>query len=66
LNATNEVAVEAFLSGRISFPDIWLVNERIMQKSTFIAQPTLDDYIASDKEARFYALEKIGTLQLKH
>jgi 1-deoxy-D-xylulose-5-phosphate reductoisomerase len=66
LNATNEIAVEAFLAGRISFPDIWLVNEQIMQKPTFIAQPILNDYIATDMEARVYASEMIGILQLKH
>jgi hypothetical protein len=37
-----------------------------MQKSTFIPGPTLDDYLATDREARAYALEIVGTLTLKH
>ena len=66
LNAANEIAVEAFLKKRISFTDIWYINERLMQKSTFIPGPTLDDYLATDREARAYALEIVGTLTLKH
>lgn len=66
LNAANEIVVEAFLKGSISFPDIWKVNEQIMQKSTFITQPTLDDYIATDREARAYAEEMVSVLQLKN
>jgi 1-deoxy-D-xylulose-5-phosphate reductoisomerase len=66
LNAANEIAVEAFLKAKISFPDIWIVNEAIMQKSTFIAYPNLDDYIATDREAREYAAELVGILQLKN
>ena len=66
LNAANETVVEAFLKGKITFPDIWIVNEQIMQKSTFIAKPTLDDYMATDREARAYATEMVGILQLKN
>jgi len=66
LNAANEIVVEAFLKGKICFPDIWIVNEQIMQKSTFIAQPTLEDYMATDREARAYAAEMVGRLQLKN
>ena len=66
LNAANEIVVEAFLKEKITFPDIWNVNELVMQKSTFIAQPTLDDYIATDSEARAYASEIVSKLQLKN
>jgi len=66
LNAANEIVVEAFLKGKITFPDIWNVNEQIMQKSTFIAKPTLDDYIATDREARAYATEMVSILQIKN
>lgn len=66
LNAANEIVVEAFLKGKITFPDIWNVNEQIMQKSTFIANPTLDDYMATDCEARTYAAEMVGILQIKN
>jgi 1-deoxy-D-xylulose-5-phosphate reductoisomerase len=62
LNASNEIVVEAFLKGKIKFPDIWQVNERVMQKSQFISNPTLDDYIASDLEARVYTGELMKEL----
>lgn len=66
LNASNEIVVEAFLKGRISFPDIWKVNELIMTKVTFIPKPTLEDYIATDLEARAYATKMVNTLELKY
>ncbi len=65
LNAANEIVVEAFLKGRISFSEIWKVNELIMKKATFIQKPTLDDYMATDLEARAYASEMVSTLELK-
>jgi 1-deoxy-D-xylulose-5-phosphate reductoisomerase len=66
LNAANEIVVEAFLKGKITFPNIWYVNEQVMQKSTFIAQPTIDDYMETDREARAYASEIVSILQLKN
>ena len=66
LNAANEIVVEAFLKGRISFQDIWNVNEQMMQKSTFIPKPTLDDYMATDCEVRAYASEMVSKLQIKN
>jgi 1-deoxy-D-xylulose-5-phosphate reductoisomerase len=52
LNAANEVAVSAFLNDEISFLDIPAVVEKSMNKVSFIATPTLQEYIASDSEAR--------------
>ena len=52
LNAANEVAVSAFLNDEISFLDIPMVVEKSMQKVNYIEKPTLQDYIASDSEAR--------------
>lgn len=66
LNASNEIVVDAFLKGNISFRDIWKVNEQMMSKSTFIAKPTLDDYIATDCETRAYASEMVTLLQIKN
>ena len=66
LNAANEIAVEAFLKKKISFPNIWEVNERLMQHSPFILNPTLDDYIATDREARIHAVEIVDELEKKH
>ncbi len=52
LNAANEVAVAAFLGGRIGFRDIPRTLEYTVEKAPYIAQPTLEDYRASDAEAR--------------
>lgn len=52
LNAANEVAVAAFLKDEIAFLDIATVVEKCMQQATFIAKPSLADYVESDKEAR--------------
>ena len=52
LNAANEVAVEAFLKDQIGFLAIPDMIERVMDEATFIKNPTYEDYIASDGEAR--------------
>ena len=55
MNAANEVAVAAFLKGRIGFLDIAETIGKTMQQMPFISQPTYDDYVATDREARRYA-----------
>jgi 1-deoxy-D-xylulose-5-phosphate reductoisomerase len=52
LNASNEVAVAAFLAGRISFPLIWQTVEEVMNRHTSIAKPTLDAILRVDQWAR--------------
>lgn len=52
VNATNEVVNEAFRHDRCGFLQMADIIEATMQRATFIAQPTYDDYIASDAEAR--------------
>lgn len=52
LNAANEIAVELFLQDKISFLQIAELNEFCMQKGTFIAHPTLEDYVRTDEEVR--------------
>ncbi|HEX9958897.1 MAG TPA: 1-deoxy-D-xylulose-5-phosphate reductoisomerase [Fibrella sp.] len=61
INAANEIAVEAFLKDRVSFLGISDVIEAAMQQASFVANPTYDDYVATDKETRRIATEKIGT-----
>ncbi len=51
LNAANEVAVGAFLAGRIGFCDIPRVIEHTLTKAAFVAAPSLDDLRASNVEA---------------
>lgn len=52
LNAANEVAVAAFLEGRIGFPRIWGVVEEVMGRCQPVANPALDAILAADAEAR--------------
>ncbi len=52
LNAANEAAVEAFLSDRISFPDIWKKVAEAMEGVPFIGHPTLNQLVAADSAAR--------------
>jgi len=60
LNAANEITNQAFLDGKISFLQIGDLNAKVMQKATFLAKPSLDDYFASDSEARRIANELVG------
>ncbi len=57
LNAANEVAVAAFLEDQIGFLAMSDLNEYVMNQGTFIANPTLEDYIESDKLSRIMAQE---------
>ena len=57
LNAANEVAVAAFLEDRAGFLQMSDVIARTMEKATFVARPTYDDYVETDAEARRIAAE---------
>ncbi len=59
LNAANEIAVWAFLRNRIGFLDMTDVIEKTMHYVPFIENPTLDEYLESDGEARSYAASLI-------
>lgn len=52
VNAANEIVNEAFRHDRCGFLQMGEIIEATMQKATFIARPTYDDYVASDAEAR--------------
>jgi 1-deoxy-D-xylulose-5-phosphate reductoisomerase len=52
LNAANEMAVADFLEKKITFLQIAEQVEAAMQKCTFIAKPTIEDYYQSDAETR--------------
>ncbi len=51
-NAANEVAVEAFLAGRIGFLDIVKVIGQTLQHSTGAVRPSLEDYMECNTAAR--------------
>jgi 1-deoxy-D-xylulose-5-phosphate reductoisomerase len=52
LNAANEVAVDAFLEGRCTFPAIWQTVEAVMQRHATLQHPGLEALLAADTEAR--------------
>ena len=58
-NAANEVAVNAFLQGRIKFLNIYDVIEDVMSRREVLQNPTFEDLITEDLEARRLATEFI-------
>ncbi len=60
LNAANEIAVDAFLKDQLSFLGIAKLNEAVMNKSSLIQKPQLEDYISADQESRMLARQFIG------
>lgn len=52
LNAANEIAVSAFLEEKISYTAMSDIIEKTMQRASFIATPSLNDYFSTDAEAR--------------
>ena len=61
LNAADEIAVEAFLTGRIGFSSIPVVVERTLERTDQRSLVTVDDVIAVDTEARAVAWDAVGT-----
>ncbi len=59
LNAANEIAVEKFLKEEIGFLEISDIIEESLARAIYIAEPSLDDYINTDKETRAKALELV-------
>ena len=57
LNAANEVAVEAFLNGRIGFCDIAALVEEALTQVRSAAPQSIDDVVALDGETR----ERVGS-----
>ncbi|MDG1831781.1 MAG: 1-deoxy-D-xylulose-5-phosphate reductoisomerase [Verrucomicrobiota bacterium] len=52
LNAANEIAVEAFCAGEISFTEITTTVARVMDVHELVTQPSLGDILAADAWAR--------------
>ena len=62
INAANEIAVKAFLDGRIKFLDIYNTIENTLQQASFIQSPTYEDYVESNNEARAIASNIVSSL----
>jgi 1-deoxy-D-xylulose-5-phosphate reductoisomerase len=62
LNASNEEAVEAFLSERLRFGAIPRVIESVLLEQSTIAHPSLEDVLAAEAEARVAARTHIKAM----
>jgi len=60
LNAANEIAVPAFLDGKILFPAIWHTVEAVMKRHQTIQHPSLDQILQADTWARAAAQEEVA------
>ncbi len=60
LNAANEIVNRAFLEDRCGFHEMSDIIERTMQHVAFIKNPTYEDYLATDAEARKVAGEYVS------
>ncbi len=64
LNAANEIAVDAFLNGRIGYLDIVALAEDVLTEATGLGLPaapqTLEEALAIDAEGRRLAREQLG------
>lgn len=59
LNAANEIVVSAFLQDKIGFLQMSDIIEKTMEVTTFIPNPTYEDYVNTDTEARRLALQQV-------
>lgn len=60
LNAANEVAVRAFLDGKIGLHDIAALNKSVMDDHVPEAEASLETVLAADEWARSRAIMKLG------
>ncbi len=61
MNAANEIAVKAFLAGRVKFTDIAKINRKTVELIQTVAIKSIEDVLAIDKEARQIAKTFIST-----
>jgi len=60
MNAANEIAVQAFLTGKTSFLQMSDIIEKTIEKTAYISCPELNDFFETDKAARIIATEIIN------
>lgn len=60
ISGANEVAVNAFLKGKIKFTAIPQIIENTIQKCTFVAAPTLEDIFNTNTQAQQIATQLVG------
>lgn len=59
LNAANEIAVAAFLKDEVGFLEMSDLIGETLEKATFVAKPSLEDYKETDKQSRIITQELI-------
>ncbi len=62
INAANEIAVAAFLRDQIRFNDIYRTITETLNSTQIIDNPSFDDFVATNTEARTRATEFISKL----
>jgi len=62
LNAANEVAVDMFLKGHISFIEIPLIIEKAMKSHQVIKDPNIEDILSTDSDIRQLLTERDDVL----
>jgi 1-deoxy-D-xylulose-5-phosphate reductoisomerase len=63
LNAADEVAVAAFLEGRLAFLGIAEVLERVLERTAKTKFGSMEDVLAADAEARRLASEQVAEIR---
>jgi 1-deoxy-D-xylulose-5-phosphate reductoisomerase len=66
INAANEIVVDAFLKDKIGFLQMSDVIETCMDTLSFIAKPTLQNYLETDAQTRIFATELVTKQSLTH
>lgn len=59
INAANEIVVAEFLNNRLGFLQMSDVIESCMNEITFVGDPSLDDYMETDRQTRVLAQELV-------
>ncbi len=59
MNAANEVAVDAFLEGQITFDQIVHVVEKAMNKMDFHQEVSLESILDIDRRTRIYCVQSL-------
>ncbi|HEX5414110.1 MAG TPA: 1-deoxy-D-xylulose-5-phosphate reductoisomerase, partial [Chloroflexota bacterium] len=60
LSAADDVAVEAFLAGRIAFPEIHGLVDEALQQHQGIARPTLEEIFEADARTRAFLADRLA------
>jgi 1-deoxy-D-xylulose-5-phosphate reductoisomerase len=60
LNAANEIAVAGFLSDKVKFLEMSEIVEECLVKEKFVANPSYEDYVETDRSTRIRAAEMLN------